>query len=85
MLRTKLKYCKENLEDLQSATEDSGLEENSGKFMCHHMESQPFMAEHTVYLQYAGIKNTLKYNSWHHTIDRFKCSCTVLTCGLKMR
>jgi len=38
MLRTKLKYCKENLKDLQSATEDSGLEENSGKFMCHHME-----------------------------------------------
>jgi hypothetical protein len=35
---TKLKYYKENLEDLLSATEDAGLEANSGKFMCHHIE-----------------------------------------------
>jgi len=82
---TKLKYCKENLEDLRSATDESGLEANSGKFMCHHIESQPFMAEPTVYLQYAGIKSTLKYSSWHHARLGFKCFCTVLTCALKMR
>lgn len=35
---TKLKYYKENLEDLWSAIEDAGLEANSGKFVCHHIE-----------------------------------------------
>jgi hypothetical protein len=53
---TKLTYYKENLEDLWSATEDAGLEANSGRLMCHHIESQTFMAKHKVYFQYAGIK-----------------------------
>ena len=44
---TKLKYYRENLEDLRPAIEDSGLEANSGKFMC--WESQPFMAVRYTY------------------------------------